>query len=247
MEAVTLLTRFLLEHGLNVQISTDFKRMPVYPHEIIVGSTERESEETYLVDRDLLGESGFCAVMSGEKLYLAGGTANATYAAVEWFIETLLEPALGPDGGLAELSLPADYVYMAAKPRQITAMTLGGRPIGEYVIAAARPTDEEAARNFGEQLIKLAGVRLPVVSAADAAGKPTVLLSGESLVDKTSASFEEENLVFRYDARLGACRAADDFIAAELEPAKGEYLMTEVFRMETSYAITRITARSETG
>ena len=211
MKAAIMLMRELKTLGVEVEVVQDFMPQSNLPYEIVVGQTARESADTYQADRELVGESGYLAEMVGNKLFLCGGNSDSTYVAVEWFIENVIKPAAA-DGKLTNFSLKENYLHREIEPRKLPAK-IAGEDLNGYVIACqdlSKPGVSEAVEYLSNQFVKLCGVRLPSVSAADAKEKPKLLLE-ERACDGVEIKPEGKDYVLSYNTRAGAYRAVSDF------------------------------------
>lgn len=74
--------------SVTIPIVTD--DTPPSEKEIIVGKTNREGNDGYLVDRDDLGQEGFIVKTLGKKLVIAGGQTRGTIYGVFTFLEESL-------------------------------------------------------------------------------------------------------------------------------------------------------------
>ena len=210
MKAAIMLMRELKALGVEVEVVQDFIPQSSLPYEIVVGETARESEDAYQADRELVGESGYLAEMVGNKLFLCGGNSDSTYVAVEWFIENVIKPA-AVDGKLTNFSLKENYLYREIEPREFPAK-IADADLNGYVIACQDFENKNvlaAAKYLSDKLVKLCGVRLPIVSAADAQS-PKLLLE-EKACDGVEIKPTGKDYVLSYSARTGAYRAVSDF------------------------------------
>jgi hypothetical protein len=71
--------------GKTLEIKTD--AAAVSSHEIIVGRTNREGKDSFMIDRAALGDEGFRVMVIGEKLIIAGGELRGTLYGVYTFLE----------------------------------------------------------------------------------------------------------------------------------------------------------------
>ena len=213
MKAANLLGSAMQSMGVQVNVVQDLTPQKNRLYEIVVGQTIREKVNTpYQVDRELLGEDGYQAEMVDGRLFLSGGDADSTFAAVEWFIKNVLQPA-SKDGKLTNFTLKNDYLFRQLAPREYPSI-IAGADLNEYVIACPDLSDESvlaAAEYLEEQFVKKCGVRLEIVASADAQESPKLLLEKKECAG-VEIKPDGKSYVLSYNARAGAYRAADDFL-----------------------------------
>jgi hypothetical protein len=224
--------------GVRPKITTDWEGNPVTEREIIVGETLREKTEGYNIDRAALGKNGFIIEAVGEKIFIAGGSREATYRAAEYFIDTFVTGQT--------VSVDAGYKYAVYQEFDIKSLSICGKAYADFVIVCDAQHLRKAAETLAESLADKTGKLLDVIVDEDykpdgakyknvfliSAAKPETdgihLVKSENggLVFRSSSSETGiEGCVSRFISQYianayGNCAVEDDFIFA----VRGDYI-----------------------
>ena len=102
-EAAVLVRKALEACGVQTKITTDWEKNPVSEYEIVVGDTLRAAADAGMPLRPHdVGEDGWFIKVSDQRIYICGGSPEATMTATEYFLAHFLTDA-------ASASVPADY------------------------------------------------------------------------------------------------------------------------------------------
>ncbi|MGM9652455.1 MAG: hypothetical protein ACI3XP_02335 [Eubacteriales bacterium] len=197
----------LKERGIQTKIATDWEGNGVFPHEIVVGQTIRTAAEGNTLDFHSVGPEGYFLRAAGERLYICGGSPDATALAVEEFLTEFLPE--DPIPMTAPLCIPAGYERIVRQEFSITSLTLNGTPLGEFAVSVeTRDTKGKlAARAMQDALYAECGVWLPLLSRGEEWDGHKVVLSADApaVPGTFEACAENGDLILRTDV-AGAFR-----------------------------------------
>ena len=89
VDAAVAIRRAIIDAtGAEIGISTDWKKNPVYDHEIIVGKTLRDGLE---IDTAALGETGYIIKEIDGDIYICGGAAAGIRLATDYFVDEFVK------------------------------------------------------------------------------------------------------------------------------------------------------------
>ena len=158
IDAAVRLYRAFDEAGVEIRLGTDWVKreedIPTDTPEILIGATNRA--ETLACADGLLSEDYVIAVR-GKRVVILGGTAAATSAAVDAFIDRYM-------GGETP-TLPADLLFGSAGHYAAT-LTIAGRPAADFCIVVPQNGDRYltyAADLLAEAIEDACGATLSVV------------------------------------------------------------------------------------
>ncbi len=154
--------------GATANVVTDATSAAAEGYEILVGATNRPESNISALD---LTEKDYFVGMKGNKLVLAGTSADTTAQAVTYAAETLIA-----DGKLTP-ALDLAYTYLYAYPA--SAITLNGTPIQNYRIVYkddAFDFAKEAAETMQAEIYRLTGRTLAIVTDAEEAVDCEILI-----------------------------------------------------------------------
>ncbi len=166
-----LLRRYFGACGVKIGLTTDWEQNGIIDTEVVVGPTERDFD----FDIHTVGDRGYVIKAVGQRLYILGGSVEATTAAVERFLTDFMGYSGDSSQGtpLTELVIPADYECRLRQTYDMADITVGGRSLSDFVIIAPESkvvSDEvkKAAVRLQEMCYDKAGIWLDIVSEAPA-------------------------------------------------------------------------------
>lgn len=225
--AILLCNTFEERTGLRPRITTDWEDNPETEHEIIIGETLREKTEGFKIDRDALGKNGFIIKVLGEKIFITGGSDEATYTAVEYFLETFVKQ------NSTEVVVDRKYEYTVYQEFDIRSFYICGRNYIDFTILFDSPSLKQAAELLSDTLSDKTGKRIAIKeSDTDSAAEPYILLTskkpetdGIHLVRAVNG-----NLVFSSSGKgSGVMDCVARFISQYLIHASGNCRISEGF------------------
>ncbi len=231
-EAAVLLYRSLTKLGGEGMITTDWEKNPVSDYELVVGETTRFALDGLDIDLAAYGEEGYFIRAVGARIYLCGGTPAATLAAVEDFVATFLSGA-----STTPVTLAADYLHTVYEAHPITAITVGGRSLRDFVLAWDDSLDADdaaiAAEHIRRKLLETTGIYLSIAGSAPT-DSPTLRLSGKPAA--TDGGFamtvEAGDLVLTTAVPGGHTRGFAQFVNDSIRGKEGEISMDTSFHYQ---------------
>jgi hypothetical protein len=154
--AVLVCSRIEEITGARPNITTDWDKNPVSDHEIIVGQTLREETEGYSVDRAALGKNGYIIEAVGEKLFITGGSEEATLSAVEYFLDTFAKSSV--------VTVDANYKYAVYQEFDIRSLNICGKNYADFILVCDSKSVEESANTLADKLADKTGKRLEIIT-----------------------------------------------------------------------------------
>ena len=208
-----------------IGFTDDWERNPNRSdYEILVGKTVRETADTFIPDREMLGNGGYVIKMCGTKLFVAGGDDEGTVAAVDKLV-SMMEKG-------KEFALPADFELYGCPSAFLSDLRIGGTSVSTMSIE--KPSDPLAlagAEVLRREIFLASGI-LPGFS--DGGGIRVECIPGES----TSVSLTADGgaVVLSGSRRTGICRAVRDLFAdikdGKIPAAEG---VCDIARWEKDY------------
>ena len=195
------------ETGLDLKISTDWERNPVYRYEVIIGPTLRPSQLGDDVDMVSIGRNGFTVKCEDGKLYVGGAGSEGTAKAVEWVMDNIRA-----ENGV--ITVEDGFEHTEAQQYDLKGIYVCGEDTSEWPIAYSSASLRKAAAGLQNDLYDSTGI-WHEIREGDAEGrafrigfeKPDVrglfVISEKdgSLCFDSSASGSAEELIgiFRYE------------------------------------------------
>ena len=192
VDLAIFLRKYLQGSGMETKVTTDWEKNPVSDYELVVGDTTRipADEGIGFTLRDL-GEEGWFVKVSGQRIYMAGGSPESTRLAVEHFLTEFCGYTGTETSGAAmtSLSIPGDYEHVFRQSYPISALTLGGKSLGEYriLVTSTDVKARDAAEKLQSGIYASSGIWVEIVGKYDTWDGPTILFSDEA--PKTSCHF----------------------------------------------------------
>ena len=187
-QAGVLLTRYMTERGIKVQLTTDWdtKRHDPESYEILIGNTAYTPEGAMDLDLTDLGSEGFLIEAVGNKLLLRAGNDAALLHAIEYFNEQFLCTEA------TTMTVPCDYRHISGNGLFLSEFTLAGTDISEFAIATEGGDFADAAAALATLIWDKCGVVPP------SKGSHRILLTTNGASGTVAgASFEQGNLILR--------------------------------------------------
>ena len=212
--------------GVELGITTDWEKNPVYEHEILVGDTLRE-QTGYKVDRIALGESGYIIKEDGGKVYVSGGTDVGTKLAYEYFIANFVT-------GQTEVKIPVGYEYIVYHQYDIPELYINMNLVDEsYKILIPEGADKnvsDAADRLKQAIYQKTGLVLDIATGS-ASGKAFIISADPPEVQGVNEIYtDQSSLIFRSSAKKGVAACVDLFINSYLIDKYGGYNFPSDFR-----------------
>ena len=185
-------------------------------HEILIGATNRkESVEI----TSSLRENDYVICLKNGKLIIAGGSDEATAKAVRRFSAMYFAKEQ------TDLILEENYRYEHTESYPVTSLTVGGKPVYEYVILETKDTKQDATLLMSA-LRKATGYSLSVVEAAE--GKPTISFT----VTEGDASLTVSDGSISISGNATGRALAIKTLADAIEKKGGDVLLDSSFSLE---------------
>lgn len=227
--AVLVCSRIEEIAGVRPNITTDWKKNPVTEHEIIVGQTTREETEGYSVDRAALGKNGYIIAAAGEKIFITGGSEEATLSAVEYFLDTF--------ASRSAITIDADYKYSVYQEFDIRSFYICGKSYADFIIVCDSKSAEEPANMLADMLADKTGKRLAVITDESyitdyGPDDNIILITSEKPESSGVHLVRAENgwLTFASSStETGIKGCVSRFIAQYIDDAKGDCSIAEGF------------------
>lgn len=229
VDLAIFLRKYLQGSGMETKVTTDWEKNPVSDYELVVGDTTRIPADGGIgfTLRDL-GEEGWFVKVSGQRVYIAGGSPESTKLAVEHFLTEFCGYTGTETSGAAMTSLviPGDYEHIFRQSYPISALTLGGKSLGEYriVVTSTDVKARDAAEKLQAGIYANSGIWVEIVGKYDTWDGPTILFSDGA--PKTSGHFEvaveDGALVCRTDVKSGFIRGISAFLTDTITGKSGE-------------------------
>lgn len=217
VRAARTLSRELKSYtGATLEATDDYlKKGATAPeYEILIGDTNRA--ETATVKADLMSTE-YTVRAVGTKLVILGGSDNATVKAADYFVEKMLKKAAGLSAGTTNGTylFTSDQDYTKRSQYNIRSITLNGVSIASYQIVTPASGDVEGylARLLKRHLSNYAGIRLEIVTDAQAAGEyeirigQTVRTTATVESGKATATVGEKAMELLWDTDFGMTTA----------------------------------------
>ena len=224
-----LLRRYFNACGVKIGLTTDWEQNGIIETEVVVGPTEREFD----FDIHTVGDGGYVIKAVGRRLYILGGSTEATMAAVERFLTDFMGYAGDDQTGapITELSIPADYECTLRQSYDLSDITIGGRSLSEFVIVSPESTVKGGAIEKGALLLQemcydKAGIWLDIVKEAPS-DRPAVRFSegGEGF----TMAFTSNGITLTCGAPDGFSRGLNCLYLDYLYQKTGEWNMEDNF------------------
>lgn len=152
---------------LNSDIVIEAMGLVPSQYEILVGKCDRD--ETREVMKDLKTRDYVIRII-GDKIVIAGGCANATSLAVDYFIAHFLT---------AEGTVSGDVLYSFTGTYPLRKLTLNGRDLSEYTLVYQKKSSadyKEAVDLFVSRVSQMYGIKLKTAhSGEEKSGGPEIL------------------------------------------------------------------------
>jgi len=222
--------------GLRPKITTDWDGNPVAAREIIIGETLREKTEGHYIDRAGLGKSGYIIEAAGEKVYLTGGSAEATYTAAEYFLDTFVKD------GSTNVTMDRDYKYVVYQEFDIRSFYICGNNYNDFIIIYDSAPLRQAAEFLANEMADKTGKKLQVIQDKDYL---TNYVTFDHIILLTSkkpdingihlVKAENGRLIFASSgSETGVAECVSRFVTQYIENASGDCRISEGFM----YAVT---------
>jgi len=197
--AAVLLRNYLEKCGVVLPITTDWEKNPVSEYEIVVGNTLRAALENGAVTngRDL-GPEGYCIKAVGKRVYIIGGSPEATYTAVEKFMTDFLGYTGDPEkaSSLGQVTVPGNYNDTKRQEFAVSSISVGEVPLNDYYITWDSTLTKAIAKTYTEILqdyfYTKCGVWMEIEKPRDD-GKPAVVVSLQKLGQKNLLNVSAKN------------------------------------------------------
>jgi hypothetical protein len=220
--------------GVRPNITTDWEKNPVTGYEIIVGQTMREENEGYFVDRAALGKNGYIIEAVGGKIFITGGSEEATLSAAEYFLDTFANSSV--------ITIDANYKYSVVQEFNIRSFYICGKSYADFIIVCDSKSAEEPANNLADTLADKTGKRLAVITDESyrsnyGTDDNIILITSEKPESSGVHLVRAENgwLTFASSStETGIKGCVSRFIAQYIVGAKGDCSIAEGF----TYAVT---------
>ena len=220
--------------GVRPKITTDWEDNPVTEHEIIVGKTLREETEGYSVDRAALGKNGYIIEAVGEKIFITGGSEEATYSAVQYFLDTFAVNST--------VTVDLNYKYTVYQEFDISSFYICGKNYTGFIIVCDSKSVEEAANTLAATLADKTGKRLEVITdenyMSDYGPEDNIILITSKQPESSGIHLvkaESGRLTFASSSsETGITGCVGRFIAQYIDGAKGDCSIADSF----TYAVT---------
>ncbi len=151
--AAILLKKYLTSCGIDVELTTDWKDNPASAYEFVVGETLRaETDPLLSVDARDMGPLGWYVAAAGSRIYLAGGSPDATVDAVEYFLSTYFGYTGDEAGGvsLSSVAVPGDLLYMAQQYFTYPDMSMNGISLRDFRMVPGEGMASYSIQSIGE-------------------------------------------------------------------------------------------------
>lgn len=191
--------------GSTVKISTDWKKNPTYKYEIIVGSTLREETENFSIDKIELGEKGYTVRVSGNKIFIVGGSDTGSVKAAEYFIENIIKEG--------SFEIPFDYEYSKYQEYDIPVIQINGNDSKKYPIICSS-ADKKAAESLRDSIYSKSGVWHEIIENGDESTDNAIILSSakpeaDGII---SVSVRGNSLLFENSSSMGLSGCVNLFL-----------------------------------
>lgn len=232
--AVLVCSRIEEAAGIRPNITTDWEKNPVTAHEIIVGQTTREETESHSVDRAALGKNGYIIETAGEKIFITGGSEEATLSAAEYFLDTFANSSA--------ITVAANYKYSVYQEFDIRSFTICGKSYADFIIVCDSKPAEEPANLLADTLADKTGKRLAVITdenyITDYGPDDNIILITSEKPESSGihlVTAENGRLTFASSStETGIKGCVSRFIAQYIDGAKGDCIIPDGF----TYAVT---------
>lgn len=222
--------------GLRPNITTDWDGNPVTEREIIIGETLREKTEGHYIDRAALGKSGYIIEAAGEKIYITGGSEEATYTAVEYFLDIFVK------NDSTDVTMDRDYKYAVYQEFAIRSFYICDKNYNDFIIIFDSAPLRQAAETLSDALADKTGKKLEVIEDKDYLSN---YVTSDNIILLTSkkpdingihlVKAENGRLIFASSgSETGVTECVSRFITQYIENASGDCRISEGF----IYAVT---------
>ncbi|MBE6560745.1 MAG: hypothetical protein E7662_06440 [Ruminococcaceae bacterium] len=230
LDAVMLVRDALTEAGKKLKITTDWEKNPVSEYEIVIGDTLRAANDPAmpLTVRDV-GEKGCFIRVSGSRIYICGGSPDATVQAAQHFVSTFCGSQTG------SVSVPADYEHIVRQSYAISSVSVGGKDLREFRIVPEDTLEKAHGKAWAKAVQSFfyenTGIYMEIASAADADAPALILRGGSGGIFSVSA--DGGNLIFSAGISAAYERGWNRFVSDQLTGVSGEIVWDNGFRWET--------------
>ena len=238
--AAVLIRKYLEKCGVSVKITTDWEKNPVSEYEIVVGSTLRAAAEACeMPDAHVLGEEGYYIKTVGNRVYMEGGSPDATYAAAERFLTEFFgykgdENTASPVGSV---SIAGNYELIEKQQFAVTSMSVNGVALSDFRITWDDSFSQYQIINIAEKIqsyfYKNFGVWMEIDKQKEGTG-PAVILSAKSGVKSgyLTVSEKDGNLLFSVESVSGFERGWTYFLKEAMTDLKGDFSFAKNYKYE---------------
>jgi len=242
VDAAVLLMQYLKKCGLDVSIETDWEKNPVSDYEFVVGDTLRSASDPGVnLDFRDVGEKGFIVKVSGSRVYLAGGSPDASVSAVEYFLREYFGYTGDRETAAAagDVFIAADYEYIEKQQYALTSLSVDGKNLHHSRIAwddsLVTMDAVPAAKLLQEYFYKTCGVWLEIHENNQGEEPVGILLSAKGEGGNGNMRFKAENgtLVITTDTFGAFARGFNTFAEANIASASGDKNFASNFRYDT--------------
>ena len=166
---------FLESIGITPKICSDKATLDT-DAKIIVNSISFLGEE-YSIEPYYLGPKGYAVIADGDKILLRAGSAEALGTAFEY----LAEKAFSENAPVNSEFKFSDSVELIDNDFKFKSVLIGGHDAGDYKIAYESSDGQlfKLAEQIRDALYENAGLRLELISAAEADGEKCILLKSQ--------------------------------------------------------------------
>lgn len=210
VKAAILVRGKLEELGVKLTLTTDWVRRgetpPADTAELLVGTTNRAES---VAARDGMRRDDWSIGVKGNRVYVTGGSADAVYAAAEYFCENCTA-----DGGAV---LTDGYRYDYRPKYKLDSLSFGGKAQSAIKLSA-----DEGAEGYAVKLAELLGDYCGMeaeVLGSDKRGEATLLIKTEGKANEYSSSVVDGRLVIRGGDKTSLKMAYNEFIGKVLSEA----------------------------
>ncbi len=238
--AAVLVRKYLEKCGVSMKITTDWEKNPVSEYELVIGDTLRaDTEEGLTVDARELGEKGYFIKTVGSRVYIAGGSPDATYTAAERFLGEFFGYNGDPETAVpaGNVQIDGSYELIERQTFDITSVSVGGKDLREFRImwddTLSQYQANDTAKKIQSYFYKTCGIWMDIDSDRSGSGSAVVLSAKPAKKGCLTVNEKDGALTFSFDSLASFERGWNRFIDAHFNGAKGDIRLDKNYSWET--------------
>ncbi len=239
--AAVLVRKYLEKCGVSVKITTDWEKNPVSEYELVIGDTLRaDTEEGLTVDAHELGEEGYFIKTVGSRVYIAGGSPDATYTATERFLGEFFGYSGDPETAVpaGNVQIDGNYELIERQTYDITSVSVNGKDLREFRITWDNTLSQyqvnDTAKKIQSYFYKTCGIWMDIDADQSGSGSAVVLSAKPVKKGFFTVNEKDGTLTFAFDSLASFERGWNRFIKENFTDAKGDIAWDKNFRYETN-------------